>query len=141
AMRFLSPLALFSMSSMIGCACGSGDLTGGAGGASSSAATLATTASSTASASCVQQGKLECSGACVDITNDPQHCGDCATDCGKGLCCESACVEDTASCAFAPTATEPHQGFQNGGDWITIKGAGFQQSMKVFLADGRAPAR
>jgi hypothetical protein len=63
-------------------------------------------------------------------------------DCGSAAirCCANVCVE-TASCALAVTSLSPARGFQNGGDFITLHGAGFAAGMKVYLADGRAPVR
>jgi hypothetical protein len=64
------------------------------------------------------------------------------TDCTGGgeLCCSNVCVQ-TASCAFAVTQVAPASGFLDGGDWLTLTGAGFAPGMKVFIADGRAPVR
>jgi len=70
-------------------------------------------------------------GAC--ITDD--HCGDPSIK-----CCDGVCVE-TASCAFALTSLSVTLGFQNGGEYVTLKGAGFVAGMKAFVGDGRAPLR
>jgi hypothetical protein len=53
-------------------------------------------------------------------------------------CCDSVCVE-TASCATAVTSLSQTTGFQNGGDYLTLVGAGFAPGMKAFIGDGRAP--
>ncbi len=34
-----------------------------------------------------------CAGRCVDQSQDPAHCGSCATGCDSGVCYESACAE------------------------------------------------
>jgi IPT/TIG domain-containing protein len=82
-----------------------------------------------------------CDGECVDLTSDPQHCGSCDGACAAGdLCCESACVT-AASCDFAVTSLAPKLGMQNGGEWLTLHGAGFAPGMRVYLGDGRAPTR
>jgi len=46
----------------------------------------------------------------------------------------------TASCSFAVTGLNPLQGNQNGGDWITITGAGFVAGMRAYIGTGAAPA-
>lgn len=63
-------------------------------------------------------------------------------DCGAAAqrCCANVCVE-TASCALAVTSLSPARGFQNGGDFVTLRGAGFAAGMKVYLESGRAPVR
>jgi hypothetical protein len=38
-------------------------------------------------------------------------------------------------------SSDPQSGMVNGGEWLTIKGAGFAKGMKVFIGEGRAPAR
>src|SRR4051812_2741496 len=62
----------------------------------------------------------------------------CSVDeqCGTGSkCCSAVCV-DAASCGFAPTALSVTQGWQNGGDFITLYGSGFAPGMKVYIGDG-----
>src|SRR5262245_58589907 len=65
---------------------------------------------------------------------------------GAGACspgqmmCSGVCVE-ASSCAFALLSVDPAQGFQNGGEWVTLHGAGFAAGMRVFIADGRAPVK
>ncbi|MGZ3440586.1 MAG: IPT/TIG domain-containing protein, partial [Polyangia bacterium] len=53
------------------------------------------------------------------------------------ICCSNVCVE-TASCALAVTQVVPSGGFQNGGEFITLHGAGFATGMKVLIEKGRA---
>ncbi|MAC25698.1 MAG: hypothetical protein CMH59_04345, partial [Myxococcales bacterium] len=37
-------------------------------------------------------GQVECSGECVDVGSDPDHCGACGTSCGAGeVCSEGSC--------------------------------------------------
>ena len=36
----------------------------------------------------------ECSGACVDLSTDPKHCGACANACGTG----SSCIDGQCQC-------------------------------------------
>jgi hypothetical protein len=38
-------------------------------------------------------GFTPCSGRCVDITSDPDHCGTCGRTCPTGICEESTCRE------------------------------------------------
>ncbi len=84
-------------------------------------------------------GQVSCGADCVDLTTDSTHCGSCSNACQTGsVCCGSGCVE-TTSCDFAVTSVDPTIGMQNGGDWLTVKGAGFAPGMKIFLGDGRAP--
>jgi hypothetical protein len=85
--------------------------------------------------------QMLCGSSCVDTTSDPANCGKCGLSCDGGVCCASICVDDTASCAFSITAVKPFQGNQNGGDWITITGAGFVTGMRVYIGAGAAPAR
>ena len=60
--------------------------------------------------------------------------------CASGqICCGTACVV-AASCSFAVTSTTPVQGWQDGGDWVTLSGAGFAAGLQVFIGSGRAPA-
>jgi hypothetical protein len=35
----------------------------------------------------------DCDGVCVDLTNDPAHCGMCTRSCATGMCMESKCLE------------------------------------------------
>jgi hypothetical protein len=56
---------------------------GGAGGGTTGSTTTTTT---TCAASLTN-----CSGDCVDLTSDPQHCGACGHDCMGGLCTASKC--------------------------------------------------
>ncbi|HEY8091302.1 MAG TPA: IPT/TIG domain-containing protein, partial [Polyangiaceae bacterium] len=81
-----------------------------------------------------------CGGTCVDTSSDPNNCGTCGVGCDGGTCCQSTCVVDTASCAFSVLAATPHEGNQNGGDWIKITGAGFGAGLQVHLGTGVAPA-
>jgi hypothetical protein len=82
-----------------------------------------------------------CGGACVDTKTDAANCGSCGVACGGGTtCCDGRCV-GAATCSFALTNVDPAGGFQNGGDYLTLKGSGFALGMKVFIADGRAPVR
>ncbi len=84
-------------------------------------------------------GETSCAGTCVDLQTDPDNCGTCGSACGTGdVCCGGGCVE-TTDCSFSVTSVEPIFGMQNGGEWLTLKGAGFAAGMKVYLGDGRAP--
>src|SRR5438874_10938067 len=75
-------------------------------------------------------------------TKDSGTGGACTTDnqCNGMRCCSSVCVE-TSDCAFAVTQVAPASGFVNGGDWLTLTGAGFAMGMQVFIGVGRAPVR
>jgi hypothetical protein len=80
-------------------------------------------------------------GGGADMSVGPGACnvdGDCNNTAQH--CCSNVCVE-TASCALAVTQVLPAGGFQNGGEFITLKGAGFVAGMKVFIEKGRAPVR
>jgi hypothetical protein len=86
-------------------------------------------------------GQTACDGKCVDLASDTKACGGCNQSCsGDDHCCAGKCVQ-TATCAFAVMNVEPQSGMVNGGDWLTLKGAGFAKGMKVFIGDGRAPVR
>ena len=78
-------------------------------------------------------------GGVVDMAVPPGACNT-DPDCNNTAqhCCSNVCVE-TASCALAVTQVVPAQGFQNGGEFITLHGAGFVPGMKVFIEKGRAP--
>jgi hypothetical protein len=85
-------------------------------------------------------GKTSCGTSCVDTTSDPANCGKCGVSCDGGTCCASVCVDQTASCSFSVTGVNPLEGNQNGGDWVTITGAGFVAGMRVYIGTGAAPA-
>jgi IPT/TIG domain/Stigma-specific protein, Stig1 len=86
-------------------------------------------------------GSQFCNGQCVDLQNDAANCGACGTACASDeLCCDSACVA-TAACSFSVTSLSTLTGWQNGGDFLTLTGAGFASGMKAFIGDGRAPVR
>ncbi len=85
-------------------------------------------------------GQMACGGACADVQHDAMNCGACGRSCGGDLCCGGVCVA-TSTCTFAVTQVSPSSGWQNGGDWLTLRGAGFTPSTRVFIGDGRAPAR
>jgi len=62
-----------------------------------------------------------------------------AAHCDPGeIVCGGACVVAT-SCDFAVTSISPVRGFENGGEWITLTGAGFADGMRVMVGDARAP--
>lgn len=62
-----------------------------------------------------------------------------STTCGAGtIACDGRCVV-AASCAFAVTSIDPPGGWLDGGDWVTLHGAGFAKGMKVQIGDGVAP--
>lgn len=76
----------------------------------------------------------------VDTSSDVNNCGACGHTCAAGeKCCAGGC-QDTTSCALSFGALSPKFGWQNGGDWLTITGTGFGPGVKVYLADGVAPA-
>lgn len=83
--------------------------------------------------------KQSCGDACVDTQSDAQNCGACGNACKSAdLCCTGKCV-GTPSCLFAVTKIDPYRGFQNGGEWLRLEGAGFTKDMTVEIGDGRAP--
>ncbi len=84
-------------------------------------------------------------GSDLGVSNDMALAvGTCNTDgdCGDPAqrCCDKICVE-TASCATSVTTLSPPNGFQNGGQFVTLTGHGFAAGMKVLIGDGRAPVR
>lgn len=80
-------------------------------------------------------------GGTPDMSVAPGACNT-DPDCMNGAqhCCDNVCVE-TSSCALAVTQVTPANGFQNGGEFITLHGHGFAAGMKVFIEKGRAPVR
>jgi hypothetical protein len=77
----------------------------------------------------------------ADMALPPGTCnvdGDCNNSAEH--CCSNVCVE-TASCALAVTSVDPAGGYQNGGEFLTLHGAGFAAGMKVFIEKGRAPVK
>ena len=91
---------------------------------------------------CTDGGNMvRCGTNCVDTSADTRNCGGCGNPCDTGaLCCDGVCV-GTGSCSFAVTSVYPTTGWQNGGSWVTLEGAGFANGMKAFIADGRCPLR
>ena len=82
-----------------------------------------------------------CNGVCIDVTTDPQNCGNCGSTCDTGAqCCGGVCVT-TAACDFSVTKVDTFRLYLSGSQWVTIHGAGFAPGMKVLIGDGRAPAR
>ena len=66
--------------------------------------------------------------------------GDGAITCSQGqLVCSGACVK-TSSCSFAPTSLSPSMGWQNGGGYVKVLGAGFAPGITVSIGGGKAPA-
>src|SRR5262245_10300354 len=83
--------------------------------------------------------QTDCGGSCVDLAHDSANCGGCALGCaGSTQCCEGSC---STSCDLAVSGAQASAGWQNGGEFITLRGVGFARGMKVFIGDGRAPAR
>src|SRR5262249_10496404 len=75
--------------------------------------------------------QTECGGSCVDTNADDHNCGGCGVACGGATsCCQGAC---STSCSLTVTGAEPATGWQNGGDYLTLRGAGFTRRMKVFI--------
>lgn len=121
-------------------ASGSSGSSAGNGGTSGAGGAAGTAGNGGAGGAMCTAPKVDCGTGCVDTASDAKHCGKCGNPCDAGsLCCSSTCVS-TASCSFAVTGVSPASGWQNGGDYLTIKGAGFAAGTKVFLDDGRAPA-
>jgi len=66
---------------------------------------------------------------------------DAGPSCPTGqIACAGVCVV-ADSCDFAVTGLEPALGFQNGGEWLTVHGAGFAAGLRVSIGAGRAPTR
>jgi hypothetical protein len=81
-----------------------------------------------------------CSGTCMPTESDPANCGGCGVTCSSAeQCCSAACVT-AASCAFAVTSLNPAVGWQNGGGYVTLTGAGFAQGTTVTIAGAETPA-
>jgi hypothetical protein len=47
-----------------------------------------------------------CSGQCVDLNLNPEHCGQCTTNCQTAVCLGGACLGDASGC---PAGTKPAQ--------------------------------
>lgn len=48
---------------------------------------------------CCGSGQTYCSGRCVDLTNDANHCGSCGNVCGAGTSCQNGtCTSESGSC-------------------------------------------
>jgi len=42
---------------------------------------------------CGKTGQIKCSGTCIDVTTDPQNCGECGMTCiAPATCCDGTCV-------------------------------------------------
>lgn len=46
-----------------------------------------------ASDPCVQEGRTNCNGQCMDTQNDPENCGGCGNHCPSGQCIEGNCTD------------------------------------------------
>lgn len=116
-----------------------GLLVGGGGCAVAGDETHDAGAEAPSDASCGSTMAL-CAAECVSL-NDPRSCGGCGVACRQGeQCCDQRCIE-TATCAFAVTGVEPAHGWQNGGNFVTLHGAGFGAGLRVHIGDGRAPVQ
>jgi hypothetical protein len=86
-----------------------------------------------------------CGDACVDVESDPMNCGGCGHQCmGTAQCCSGVCNETPSCATLSVTKIDSPlmgQGWQSGGDYITLHGTGFAKPMKVHLGDGRAAVR
>jgi hypothetical protein len=51
-------------------------------------------------------GSSRCDGACTDVTNNKDHCGDCSTQCAGG----AACVSGKCACAAGTVDCDPGAG-------------------------------
>jgi hypothetical protein len=79
-------------------------------------------------------------GCTVNSGNDVTNCGACGNVCAAGdKCCSGGC-QNTTNCALTIRSIAASVGWQNGGDYVTIKGTGFGVGVQVYFADGRAPA-
>ena len=86
------------------------------------------------------KGSACCGGTCTPTDSNPSDCGACGKTCSQGAqCCSGACVT-TATCSFAVTSLSPASGFQNGGGYVKVSGAGFAKGTAVSIAGGKAPA-
>ena len=84
--------------------------------------------------------KTSCGAVCVDTTTDPANCGSCGVACGAGTTCGES-LRRRRELLLLAHQRRSAGGFQNGGDYLTLEGAGFATGMKVFLGDGRAAVR
>ena len=76
----------------------------------------------------------------TNLATDLHNCGVCGKNCGANeKCCAGGCF-DTTNCTLSVSAALPAVGFQNGGAYVTITGAGFGAGVKVLFDDGVAPA-
>src|SRR5260221_2824694 len=71
-----------------------------------------------------------------DGAGETSSCVSCAP---PQRCCADRCVT-ADGCDFAVTAVSPAGGYQNGGGWIHLFGAGFDTKTRVLLGASRAPA-
>ena len=113
--RALPPLALALALALAGCGDGEINLLSRAAdgslgdGAGDAAADAPGSGDTDAPAPCVDDagcpcGLTSCGGVCVDLLNDPSHCGDCATGSAHYQYCKAgrpACVPGFTSCAGA----------------------------------------
>jgi hypothetical protein len=72
---------------------------------------------------CCADGQSCCDRDCVDLQNDPDHCGDCETACDDGQTCQDGACGVSCGGTFCPVAT-------------AICLAGVYQACDVTCADG-----
>src|SRR5882724_5697546 len=111
-------MALLTAGALLG-ACsdqaGSADGVGGelAGGAADGGSTAMTTGGDSQGGGCAEL-ETPCDGECVDLSSDPNNCGQCGTSCSvkhaSGSCSASACAIDTCDDGFVDCNGETADG-------------------------------
>ena len=83
---------------------------------------------------------MQCGADCIDVQSAMAHCGACDSSCGTAEQCVSGhCTSDSTG-GLTLLSCGPDAGYENGATWVTIMGTGFQNPLRAFVGDARAPA-